>query len=49
MYCGRAAYRPSICIMILSPVVCICEYFEKLRKLVTYRRYSDRRNLSMDL
>ena len=47
MYCGRAAYRPSICTMILSPVN--CEYFEKLTKLVTYRRYLDRRNLSMDL
>ena len=28
---------------------CICDYFEKLTKLVTYRRYSDRRNLSVDL
>ena len=25
------------------------EYFENLTKLVTYRRYSDRRNLTMDL
>ena len=49
MYYGRAAYRPSICTKILSPVLCICENFEKLTKLVTYRRYSDRRNLSMDL
>ena len=28
---------------------CICEYFEKLRKLVTLRRYSDKRNLGVDL
>ena len=32
-----------------DPESCICKYFEKLTKLVTYRRYSDRRNLSMDL
>ena len=28
---------------------CVCKSFEKLTKLVTYRRYLDRRNLSMDL
>ena len=50
-----------VCIMVGLPIdlpyaprslvlqFCICEYFEKLTKLVTYRRYLDRRNLSMDL
>ena len=48
MYCRRAAYRPSICTMILSPVVLyMWSYFEKLTKLVTYRRYLDRRNLTI--
>ena len=28
---------------------CMCEYFDKLTKLVTYRRYSNRRNLCVDL
>ena len=28
---------------------CIYEYLERLRKLVTWRKYSDRRNLSVDL
>ena len=27
---------------------CICEYFEKQTKLVPYRRYLDRKNLSVD-
>ena len=34
------AYRPSICTMILNAVVSLyVMYFEKLTKLVTYRRY----------
>ena len=50
MYCGKAGYRPSTCTVILCPVlISICEQFDKLTKLVTYRRYLDRRNLSVDL
>ena len=36
---------PLSCVLYL----CICEYSEKLIKLITYRRYSDRRNLNVDL
>ena len=36
---------PQSCVLCL----CICEYLEKLTKLVTYRRYLDRRYLSADL
>ena len=50
-----------VCIVISLPIglslapwscvlyFCICEYFEKLTKLVTWRKNSDRRNLSVDL
>ena len=36
---------PWSCVMYF----CICEYLEKLTKLVTWRRNSDRMNLSVDL
>ena len=36
---------PQSCVLYF----CICEYLEKLTKLVTSRRYLDRRNLSADL
>ena len=39
-----------VCILVRLPIGhSTCEYLEKLTKLVTYRRYLDRRNLSMDL
>ena len=36
---------PQSCVLYF----CICEYVQKKTKLVTYKRYLDRRNLSVNL